>query len=272
MILFRYLFYLKNKNLFYQCYLSFEFDLVQRGNNIQIWIWNLFKLMALAHLTQLAQPAHLTWLSRPGSGLGRSTDPAQPPRAPLSPLELTSDTASPPPPGLSGQLRWSPPSAPWARYSPPRPIPSPPKGFVGRLLSEEIWVVSPLGICRLRAPPMRCLDVLGPAELGELALVLEPRECSPVEASRSDAPGVAWWRLPQAASGWPRRPCPALPCHPDEHLGDWWALLLLSNPLLLSLATVSNQLVKITELSSQTLVCAAVCLMPAWFSECTLVV
>jgi hypothetical protein len=27
-----------------------------------------------------------------GSGLGRSTDPAQPPHAPLSPLELTGDT------------------------------------------------------------------------------------------------------------------------------------------------------------------------------------
>jgi hypothetical protein len=146
--------------------------------------------MALAHLAQLAQLAQPAQLSRPGSGLGRSTDPAQPPHAPLSPLELTGDTASPsPPPGLSGQLRWSPPSPPWARYSPPHPIPSPPKGFVGRLLSEEIWVVSPLGICRLRASPMRCLDVLG---LAELALVLEPRECSPVEASRSDAPGVAW--------------------------------------------------------------------------------
>jgi hypothetical protein len=41
--------------------------------------------MALAHLAQLAQPAHLARLSRPGSGLGRSTDPAQPPRASLSP-------------------------------------------------------------------------------------------------------------------------------------------------------------------------------------------
>jgi hypothetical protein len=37
--------------------------------------------MALAHLAQLAQlaqPAHLARLSRTGSGLGRSTDPAQP--------------------------------------------------------------------------------------------------------------------------------------------------------------------------------------------------
>jgi hypothetical protein len=141
-------------------------------------------------LAQLAQPA---WLSRPGSGLGRSTDPAQPPRAPLSPLDLTGDTGSlPPSPGLSGQLRWAPLSPPWAKFSPPRPLPSPPSGIVGRLLSEEIWVVTPLGICCLRASPMRCFDVLGLAELAELALVLEPRECSPVEASRSDAPGVAW--------------------------------------------------------------------------------
>jgi hypothetical protein len=36
MVLFRYLFNLKNKNLFYQCYLSFEFELIQKGNSIQI--------------------------------------------------------------------------------------------------------------------------------------------------------------------------------------------------------------------------------------------
>jgi hypothetical protein len=44
-----------------------------------------------------------------------------------------------------------------ANYSPLHPLSSPPSGSVGRLLSEEIGVIFPLGICRLRAPPMRCL-------------------------------------------------------------------------------------------------------------------
>jgi hypothetical protein len=188
--------------------------------------------MALAHLAQLAQPAHLARLSRPGSGLGRSTDPAQPPRAPLSPLELTGDIGSPPlPPGLSGQLRWSPPSPPWAKFSPPRPHPSPLNGIVGRLLSEEIWVIFPLGICRLRAPPMRCLAVLGLAEPAELALVLVSRGCSPVEASRCDDPGVG---LVKTSPGSLWLAVQALPCHAIQT--STWAIgeHSFSSPILYS--------------------------------------
>jgi hypothetical protein len=40
----------------------------------------------------------------------------------------------------------------------------------------------------------------------------------------------------------------------------------------LPLATVSDQLVKISEPSSQTLLCAAVCLMLDLFSDCSLVI
>jgi hypothetical protein len=153
------------------------------------------------------------------------------------------------------------------KFSPPRPLPSPPKGIVGRLLSEEIWVISPLGIYRLRAPPMRCLDVLGLAELAELAVVLEPRECSPVEASRSDAPGVARWRLPRAASGWPRRHCPVMPSKSAP--GRQWVWFPLSTPLPLSLSghgfwpIGQDQWAKLTD---PTLWCC--CLMQAWFSVC----
>jgi hypothetical protein len=225
--------------------------------------------MALAHLAQLAQlaqPAHLARLSQTSSGLGRSTDPAQP----LILLSLLSSSlvttgSSPPPPSLSGQLRWSSLPPPWAKYSPPRPLPSPPNGIVGHLLSEEIWVVFPLGICCLRTPSMRCLTVLEHAELAELAelaLVLVPHDCSPVEAPRCGAPGAC---LVKTSPGSLWLAAQALPCHAIQT--STWAigeyLLLLSNPLLLSLATVSDQLVKIGEPGSQTLLCAAVCLMLA---------
>jgi hypothetical protein len=166
--------------------------------------------MALAHLAQLAQPAHLARLSQTGSGLGRSTDPAQPLTLLSLPSSFLATTGSPPPPGLSGQLRWSSLPPPWAKYSPPRSLPSPPNGIVGRLLSEEIWVVSPLGIYRLRAPPMRCLAVLELAELAELALVLVPHECSPVEAPRCGAPGAC---LVKTSLGSLWLAAQALPCH-----------------------------------------------------------
>jgi hypothetical protein len=61
---------------------------------------------------------------------------------------------------------------PWANHSPQHPLPAPPSRIAGRLLSEEIWVISTLGICRLRAPLMRCPTVLGLAEPAELAQVL----------------------------------------------------------------------------------------------------
>jgi hypothetical protein len=65
-------------------------------------------------------------------------------------------------------------------------------------------VVFPLGIYRLRAHPMRCLAVL------ELALVLVPRECSPVEAPRCGAPGAC---LVKTSPGSLWLAAQALPCH-----------------------------------------------------------
>jgi hypothetical protein len=112
---------------------------------------------------------------------------------------------------------------------------------------------------------MRCLAVLElaePAEPAELAEVLVSRECSPVEAPRCGAPGACWVKT-SPGSLW--LAAQALPCHAIQM--STWAigehLLLLSNPLLLSLATVSDQLVKISEPSSQTLLCATVFLMLA---------
>jgi hypothetical protein len=84
----------------------------------------------------LAQPA--CWPNRPagpfgppglakptGSGLGRSTDPAQPPLDFLSPPRLLWRSGSPPPsPGHSGRLRRPLPSPPWSKYSPLRPFQS----------------------------------------------------------------------------------------------------------------------------------------------------
>jgi hypothetical protein len=71
------------------CYFYFEFELIQKEIAFKFEFEICLEQMVLAHL---AQSAHLARLSRTGSGLGRSTDPAQPLHAPLSSLELTSDT------------------------------------------------------------------------------------------------------------------------------------------------------------------------------------
>jgi hypothetical protein len=71
------------------CYFNFEFELIQKtiAFKFEIEIW--FNKWALAHLTQ---PAHLARLSQTGSGLGRSTDPAQPLTLSLLLLELSGKT------------------------------------------------------------------------------------------------------------------------------------------------------------------------------------
>jgi hypothetical protein len=70
---------------------------IQKGNNIWIWIWNfVLKQLTKACLAQLAnwpnRPTRAR-LSRPGSGLGRSPDPVQPPS--FSPLLLSISLATP---------------------------------------------------------------------------------------------------------------------------------------------------------------------------------
>jgi hypothetical protein len=74
------------------CYFYFEFELIQKEIAFKFEFEICLEQMVLAYLAQLAQPAHLARLSQTGSGLGRSTDPAQPFHAPLSSLELTGDT------------------------------------------------------------------------------------------------------------------------------------------------------------------------------------
>jgi hypothetical protein len=125
---------------------------------------------------QLAQPAHSGTAKLTRLGSGSVTRPSPAPFAlPSPPLDLTGDSRSPPPPpGLSGQLRWPPPSPPWAKHSPLRPLPAPPKGIAVCFLPEEIGVVSPLRICRLRA--LRCdASPLELTEHAEGAQVLAPR-------------------------------------------------------------------------------------------------
>jgi hypothetical protein len=190
-----------------------------------------------------------------GSGLGQSNRPSP------APLTLLSDShrhlwrsGSPPPsPGHSGRLRRPSPLPPWANHSPQHPLPAPPSGIACRLLSEEIWVISPLRICRLRAPPMWCLAVLGLAEPAELAHVLVSHSARWLKHQGVMLLVWAWWRLPQAASGWPRRLCPTMPS--TQAPGR-----LVSTPssplhhLLLSLSMVSDhagqdQWAKLTELT-----------------------
>jgi hypothetical protein len=62
------------------CYFNFELIQKKTAFKFEIGIW--FDKWALAHLTQ---PAHLARLSQTGSGLGWSTDPAQPPHSLPSP-------------------------------------------------------------------------------------------------------------------------------------------------------------------------------------------
>jgi hypothetical protein len=92
-------------------------------------------------------------------------------------------------------------------------------------------VVSPLRICRLRAPPMRCLAEL---ELAEPPPVLEPCEYPPVEAPWCSAPGAC---LMKSSLGtlWPA--AQALPCHAIQ-ISSWAtvSVIPLSNPLPLSLS------------------------------------
>jgi hypothetical protein len=83
-------------------------------------------------------------------------------------------------------------------------------------------------------------------------LVVVKCVCTPVMRCSS----VPWWRLPWAASGRPRRHCPAMPSRQAPR--RWWACLL---PLYLSPsspAMASGHLVKASEPSSQTLFCDAV--------------
>jgi hypothetical protein len=114
-----------------------------------------------------------------------------------------------PSPGFSGQLRWPPPSPPWVKHSPTRPLPATPNGFAVCLLPEEIGLVSSLGTRRRWSPLFCCL-----AEPSLLLVVPPPvlvmREYSPVETPWCGALGV---RLVKSSPGslWPA--AQALPCH-----------------------------------------------------------
>jgi hypothetical protein len=175
----------------------------------------------------LAQPSQPPARSNPtGQDLGRSNRPRPALASLLSSISLATGSLSPSS-GPSSQLRWPSPSPPWATYSPLHPLPAPPRGFTDRSLSEEIGVIFfPRNI-----PPLSTPAAVPPElELAKLALVLVFRVSPPVRLGE-DVP-----RQPLAG-----RAGTALPCHPDEHLGDWWASPSPLHPLPLLLAMVSDQ-------------------------------
>jgi hypothetical protein len=121
----------------------------------------------LAHWPSPANPAG----SNPtGQDLGRSNRPRPALAFHLSPLDSLSPATR-----IAAAAAWllrltsvTSAAAPWAKCSPPRPLPAPPNRIVGRFLSEQIGWLSPLGICCPRA--LRCRA--SPLELAELLSML----------------------------------------------------------------------------------------------------
>jgi hypothetical protein len=177
------------------------------------------------------QPTWLGW-TKPARVWVGQTDPAQPPLSPplflamLWRTLIATTIAQPfrPAPVASAVNAWgetvtSTPSTPSSSWI-PQSLP----------LRGDLWLVSPLGSAifgRL------WLDT-SPSPLLVLAvrpLVLVMCVCTPVEALRCGAPGVLGEDyLGQPLAG---RVGTALPCRPDEHLGDGECLFLLSTLLLL---------------------------------------
>jgi hypothetical protein len=233
------------------CYFNFEFELIQKKTafKFEIEIW--FDRWALAHLTQ---PTHLARLSQTGSGLGRSTDPAQPPSH--SPLSSASSLAKPklPPPSLgqSGHLQWPSPPMLGAKSPPQFPLPLTPIGIGGSFLSGEIWGGFPSISAAIDHLRFGCL-----AEPSLLCLLchLWCLWCSSTRLWKRRGvvlPVCARWSHPRAASGRPRRHCPAMPSRRAP--GRRWVWFLPP----LTFFFFSGQLVKISVPSSQTLLCDAV--------------
>jgi hypothetical protein len=140
----------------------------------------------------------------------------------LSPLSSSSSLAKPksplPSPGQSGHLRWPSPPMLGAKLSPQFPLPLTPIGIGGSFLSGEIWGGFPsvsTAIDRLRfgaSPSLlycACCATSGACD----ALVLAGGSAV-VWCSRCVLGEVI---LGQPLAG---RAGTALPCRPDEHLGD----------------------------------------------------
>jgi hypothetical protein len=163
------------------------------------------------------------WPNKVGSGSVKPTQPTlhtRPLSDPSLSPELSGDTKSPPPPGLSGQLRRATPSPPWVKHSPLHPLSPPPSRFISRSRSEEICDEIPLGkmaLCRLCAWFLTGLLLLPAASLcgghGVAKIRLVAKQAR-VEAAQVGLLLVLSlplrWSLPQAALGWPREPCLAM--------------------------------------------------------------
>jgi hypothetical protein len=113
-----------------------------------------------------------------------------------------------------------------AKQSPQLPLPPPPIGFDESFLSEEIRGWFPLGFHRRRSPPTRCLVGPSPgacwATTGACDVCVHAGDAMLLVCRGEDYPG-------QPLAG---RVGTALPCRPDEHLGDGERVLLLSTLLI----------------------------------------
>jgi hypothetical protein len=161
----------------------------------------------------LAQrPSQPTWPTGPlGLGSG-SVKPTQSTRLALT-LPLSRSRASlwrtlvaSPPPGDSGRLRRVLPPRPWASCSPSRPLSTPPSGFAGRLLSEEIGLDPAREIALWRHWTRHlagCFLVPTVLHRGNHGVC--------VHAGGVVLSVVPWWSLPLVASDRLRGHCPAMP-------------------------------------------------------------
>jgi hypothetical protein len=242
--------------------LEFEFEILFQSN-LPRPVW---PIRPTGPTGLLAQPAHLG-LAKPtrlGSGSVNRPSPAPFAHLSLSHRSLWRSGSPPLSPGDSGQLRWPPPSPPWAKHSPLHHLQSPPTRSVGRLLSEEIRGRIPLRILYLGRHRARYLAGFSPD-----ACCASSRRPQCVCARR--------WKRRVRCSRWCRGedfPRPRLvgragsapPCLPGMHLGVWWASSSPLHLLFLLLAMVSDhtgqdQWAKLTDLA---LCCC--CWMHASFS------
>jgi hypothetical protein len=262
--------------VFYYCYLNF-------------WIWFEFKkeitfefkfgiLIKSIGQSQfgptglLAQPAHSGSAkpTRLGSG---SVKPTQP--SPIRPLSLSLVEPSgeldrrrrrlAPPANPGGHRhrhlrRITRPSTPYQLHQVESPTASSPRGSGWSFPSGSAVSEHP----RCGASP--CWSLL--SQLSLLRCL-----CLAVLAGWSVK---VWCSRCGLGEDFPRQPLagragPALPCHPDEHLGVWWALLLLLTTFCFSHWPWSlTMLVRTSEPSSQSLLCdaAAGCMFDSVSCNC----
>jgi hypothetical protein len=203
---------------------------------------------------QFAGPSGPPGLAKPtGSGLGRSNRPSPAPFAPslslVVPLAIWFAAA------IAWPLRPSPVAIAVATLG--KSLATAPS------TSSTKWFRRPLPTWgdRIGPPPQDLSPLSTPAAV--------PHRAGACWASSGacawcELAGASWWRPPQAASGWPRRHCPAMP--PRRAPGRLVSFFFPLYPLLFLLAMVfdhtgQDQWAKLTELAQW-----CCCWMYGWFS------